>query len=118
MKIFGVSFLFFIFSQSLMAEEVPFSTLMGTIQGSVSGRITEGQIRSIDLENRTAIISGFIYHFGPSTDAKPLQVRMLGKDYGSLEMLKVDMHVEIIYIQEDQHRVGKKLTQINESEEM
>ncbi|MBL4682766.1 MAG: hypothetical protein JKY88_18885 [Pseudomonadales bacterium] len=117
MKIFKISFLFFIFSQNLMAEDVFHNSLVGSIQGSGSGRITEGQIRSIDLVNRTAIISGFIYHFGPATDAQPLQVRMLGKDYGSLEMLKVDMHVEVIYIQEDQHRVGKKLTQINESEE-
>ena len=46
-----------------------------------------------------------------------IQVRMLGKKFGSLELLKSGMHVKILYMQAGQHRVGNHLAQINESEE-
>lgn len=117
MRIFKLSFLLVLFSQGLMADDVSFDTIMDSMEDSVPEQTTEGQIRSIDLVNRTGVIGGYIYYFGPSTDAYPLQVKMLGKDFGSLEMLKVDMHVEVVYIQVGQHRVGNLLTQIVESEE-
>ncbi len=104
-------------SSVVVAETVTFDSIMDSIEDSVPERTTEGQIRTIDLGGRTAVIGGFVYHFGPSTDAYPLQVKMLGKDYGSLEMLKPGMHVQILYIQAGQHRIGNMLTQVNESEE-
>jgi len=110
--------LFLLFMNSItQAEEVTFDSILDSIEDAVPERTTEGRIQSIDLVGRTAVIGGFIYYFGSSTDAYPLQVRMLGKNFGSLEMLKSGMHVEIFYMQTGQHRVGNQLTQINKSEE-
>jgi hypothetical protein len=117
MKFIGLGFLLLIVGSIVQAEEVVIGAILDSNEeGSPVGR-TEGQIRSIDLEARTAIISGFIYHFGASTLADPLEVRLLGRDFGSLELLLPEMHVEIQYNRVGEFREGKKITQIEKSEE-
>ncbi|MFT7687795.1 MAG: hypothetical protein ACI9FB_003152 [Candidatus Azotimanducaceae bacterium] len=117
MKFIKLVFLLLMMGSVAQAEEATFDSILDSMEDAVPERTTEGQIQSIDLAGRTGVIDGFLYHFGPATDAYPLQVRMMGKNYGSLEMLRPGMHVSIRYFQAGQHRVANKLTQINESEE-
>ena len=64
--------LLFLFVNSIaQAEEVTFGSILDSIEGAVPERTTEGRIQSIDLVGRSAVIGGFMYYFGPSTDAYP-----------------------------------------------
>ena len=105
----------------VLASPVPdsYDTILDSIEEAVEGRSTTGRIESIDLSKRTAIISGFMYHFGPQTDAQPLQVKLLGRNFGSLEMLASGMHVEVSYISSPVSggRVGTDLVQIESSDQ-
>ncbi len=98
-------------------EEVNYDTIMDSIEVAEEERQTTGQIQEIDLTARTVIVSGFLYHLGPATDPYPLIVKVLGSEYGALELLKVGDHVQVLYIQAGLHRIGNDLIQIEESEE-
>ena len=96
---------------------VDYDSILDSIEEAVPERLTTGTIESIDLGGRKAIISGFEYHFGPATEAQPLKVRMLGRDFGALEMLAPGMDVEVSFFQSPAgDRVGTILTQIEEAE--
>jgi hypothetical protein len=59
------------------------------------------------------VIGGYIYHFGPATDSTPLQVKLLGRDFGSLEMLSAGMDLQIYFFQSPAgDRIGTELIQI------
>jgi hypothetical protein len=76
-----------------------------------------GRIRSIDLSGRNAIISGFEYHLGSSGGIDRCVVRMLGLDFGSVELLQVDMFVEVHYVRESGRNVAKLIIQTEDGEE-
>ena len=76
-----------------------------------------GRIRSIDLGERSAIISGFEYHLGSSGGLDRCVVRMLGLDFGSVELLQENMFVEVYYIRESGRRLAKLIIQTDEGEE-
>lgn len=80
--------------------------------------IITGRIRSIDLSDRNAIISGFEYHLGSSGGTDRCIVKMLGLDFGSVELLQVNMFVEVHYIQESgRRRLAKLIIQTDDGEE-
>lgn len=79
--------------------------------------IVTGRIRSIDLGESSAIISGFEYHLGSSGGIDRCVVKMLGHDFGAVELLQVNMFVEVHYIQESGQRLAKLIIQTDEGEE-
>jgi hypothetical protein len=58
---------------------------------------TTGVIRSIDIAEREAIISGFRYSFGSPVYDNSSEVIMYGVGFGSFEMLTVGMKVKVKY---------------------
>ncbi len=94
------------------AEELNFFKVMDSVEDGMALRSATGEIHELDLARRTAIISGFMYVFGPSTLADPLEVTMLGSDYGALELLRVGMYVEVRFLQSPSGRVGRQLIQV------
>ena len=76
-----------------------------------------GRIRSIDLSERSAIVSGFEYYLGSSGGIDRCAVRMLGLDFGSVELLQENMFVKVYYIQESRRRLAKLIIQTDEGEE-
>ena len=76
-----------------------------------------GRIRSIDLGERSAIISGFEYHLGSSGGIDRCAVKMLGYDFGSVELLQVNMFVAVYYIQDSGQNLAKLIIQTDEGEE-
>jgi hypothetical protein len=92
---------------------VSFDEIIDSIEDPVPERTTTGTIEAIDLSARTAVIGGYIYHFGPATDSTPLQVKLLGRDFGSLEMLSAGMDLQIYFFQSPAgDRIGTELIQI------
>jgi hypothetical protein len=79
--------------------------------------IITGRIRAIDLSESSAIVSGFKYHFGSSHGIDRSIVKMLHQDFGAVEMLRVNMFVEVYYVQESGRRVAKLIIQIEDGEE-
>ena len=76
-----------------------------------------GIIRSINLGESSAIISGFEYHLGSSGGIDRCVVKMLGHDFGAVELLQVNMFVEVHYIQDSGQRLAKLIIQTDEGEE-
>ena len=76
-----------------------------------------GKIRSIDLTADSTIISGFRYHFGPATGIDRCVVRMLGRDFGAVELLQVNMFVQVYYVQEPGRRLAKLIIETDAGEE-
>tara|TARA_R110002072_G_scaffold14259_3_gene59212 strand:- start:13500 stop:13898 length:399 start_codon:yes stop_codon:yes gene_type:complete len=100
------------------ASRMDFEAILDSIEDAVPERTTTGTIEAIDLAGRAAIIGGHLYHFGPATEADPLIVKLLGVNYGSLEMLSAGMDVEVLYFQSPAgDRIGNQLTQIESSEQ-
>ena len=78
----------------------------------VMARTKYGIIRSIDLQSRTAIISGFKYAFGSVEDGRTAEVKLYGSEYGALELLKVGMKVKVVYGEFGFMRVVLRLQQL------
>lgn len=87
-------------------------------EGAVMARTTRGVIQAIDLENRTAEISGFIYDFGEPDDPLPVQVKMSGSEFGAFEMLRPNMKVEIVYGDTGEIRLAVRLQQLADDAEL
>ena len=81
-------------------------------EGAVRARTAHGVIRSIDLENRMAEISGYNYSFGGYDDELPAQVKMVGSEYGALELLRPEMKVEINFNDTGEIRMVVTLQQL------
>lgn len=98
------------------AEELSFEQVMATFTDPVELRVTEGRIEALDLIDRTGTIGGHRYHFGPSTLSTPLQVKLLGRNFGSLELLNIGMDVRVSYfVSPSEHRVAIELIQIEQA---
>ncbi len=76
-----------------------------------------GRIRSIDLSDRSVIISGYKYEFGPPTGVDRVVVKMLGRDFGAVELLQADMFVQVYFVQEPQRRLAKLIIQTEDGDE-
>ena len=76
-----------------------------------------GRIRSIDLSEGSTIVSGFTYHFGSATGSDRCVVKMLGQDFGAVELLQENMFVKVYYVQEPGRRLAKLIIQTNAGEE-
>jgi hypothetical protein len=76
-----------------------------------------GRIRSIDFSEGSTIISGFTYHFGSASGSNRCVVRMLGRDFGAVELLQENMFVTVYYVQEPGRRLAKLIIQTNAGEE-
>jgi hypothetical protein len=79
--------------------------------------IVTGRIRSIDLSEGSTIISGFTYHFGSAAGTNRCVVRMLGRDFGAVELLQENMFVKVYYVQDSGRRLAKLIVQTNAGEE-
>jgi hypothetical protein len=76
-----------------------------------------GRIRSIDFSEGSTIVSGFTYHFGSASGGNRCVVRMLGRDFGAVELLQENMFVKVYYVQEPGRRLAKLIIQTNAGEE-
>ena len=76
-----------------------------------------GRIRSIDFSEGSTIVSGFTYHFGSAGGGNRCEVRMLGRDFGAVELLQENMFVKVYYVQEPGRRLAKLIIQTNAGEE-
>ncbi len=100
--------------------EMSFEEIMDTFKGAdeVEERGTTGRIEVLDLSERTATIGGYRYHFGPSTLSTPLRVKLLGRNFGSLQLLNVGMDVRVYYFESpSEHRIATEIVQVSESEQ-
>ena len=84
--------------------------ILSKVKAPVRERTTRGVVQSIDLGNRTAIISGFLYDFGPNTF--PLKVRMYKSDAGAVELLRPGMKVDVVYGDFGATRLARQITQL------
>ncbi|MBD3647331.1 MAG: hypothetical protein HUJ31_07770 [Pseudomonadales bacterium] len=78
-------------------------------------RETTGVIRSINLSEREAIISGYKYYFGSPVYNDAADVDMYGSQYGSFEMLRVGMKVYIRYAEYGNIRYVVQLQQLSDT---
>ncbi len=102
--------------QAAVAEPT-YDEILDSIVDPVPEKITDGKIEALDLTARTGTIGGYRYHFGPSTISQPLEVKLIGRNFGSLELLSVGMDVRVYYFEApSEHRVALELIQIAESE--
>lgn len=76
----------------------------------VKARTVRGELLSIDLNDRTAIIGGYEYYFGPHT--MPVEVQMLNSGAGAVELLKPGMKVEVVYGELGLSRIVASIKQI------
>jgi hypothetical protein len=76
-----------------------------------------GRIRSIDFSEGSTIVSGFTYHFGSAAGTNRCVVRMLGRDFGAVELLQENMFVKVYYVQDSGRRLAKLIVQTNAGEE-
>jgi hypothetical protein len=77
-----------------------------------------GQLSKLDIAARTVTIGGIGYTFGSATVAPPVEILLLGKDFGAVQLLKDGMHVRFYYLLEADRRVIKVLLEIAESTEI
>lgn len=117
-KRFTVTLCLFGFLTSAQAQDITYDEIVDSIVDAVEERSTEGKIQALDLAARTGTIGGYRYHFGPSTLSMPLEVKLLGRNFGSLELLEVGMDVRVFYFESpNEHRVALELIQIPEAEQ-
>ena len=86
------------------------------IPDKVNARIKYGIVRSINLDDRTAIISGFKYAFGAVEKGWTAEVKMYRSDFGALELLRPGMKVKVQYGEFGVIRVLLRLEQLADSE--
>ena len=104
-----------------LAAEMSFDEIMlsfGSNPEAVEESATTGRIETLNFTDRTGTIGGHRYHFGPSTLSTPLRVKLLGRDFGSLQLLDVGMDVRVYYFSSpSEHRIATEIVQIEESKQ-
>jgi hypothetical protein len=114
--IFTLAFLLLPATQ-VAAQEADYFTVLNSVAVDAPRQIDAGMMEGLDLGERTAVIGGFKYFFGPSTLAEPLDVTIMGSDYGAIEMLKDGMQVEVHYLEAPRYRIGTRLVQVRTIQE-
>lgn len=84
-------------------------------QNTIYTRVTTGIIRSIDLENREATISGYNYYFGHTQFNNSSSIKLYMSDAGAFELLTVNMKVEIVYAEYGYMRYVVSLQQLSDA---
>ncbi len=92
---------------------LPASPSSSAADNRIYTRATTGVIRSINLAERQAIISGYKYYFGSPIYGDSADVNMYGSEYGSLEMLEVGMNVHVRYAEYGNIRLVRELRQLS-----
>ena len=100
-------------SQMAVAAELKFLT-EEEMQGAVASRTTRGVIHSVDLAERTAIISGYKYDFGSPNEQMFVEVKMYNSAYGAFELLQPGMKVEIVYNDNGTERMAIEVQQLSD----
>jgi hypothetical protein len=75
-------------------------------------KLTSGVLSNINLAKRTVNINAVRYVLPSATAAIPLRVKMLGTDYGALELLKAGMTVSVSYEMSGKSRAAIEIIQI------
>ncbi len=114
-KLLATLFMVVLVSPPATAKDQTFEEIMNGIEGPLSVRVDEGVIHSIDLSDRTGIVGGHKYWFGPAFSEIPLTVKMYDFDGGSLEMLQPGMKVEITYGDTGHARIAVKIRQLSDN---
>ncbi len=73
-----------------------------------------GMVHSLDLANKTAVISGYRYSFTGTEGWDLPSVKMYGTDYGAFELLRKDMKVRVTYRLSKMSRVVVALRQVSD----
>jgi hypothetical protein len=73
-----------------------------------------GMVHSLDLANKTAIISGYRYSFTGTKGWDLPTVKMYGADYGAYELLRTNMKVRVTYRLSKKSRVVVALRQVSD----
>lgn len=92
--------LLLIFTMSLFVA-APFASAEKTVKASqpkvIYARTAVGEIHSIDMNARTAVIGGYRYQFGSPIYSDTSKISLYGYSFGSFEMLRVGMKVYVRY---------------------
>lgn len=102
-------------SHMTVAEELEFITDEDVLNETVSARTTQGVIESVDLAERSAIIGGYTYDFGPANMPVPVEVKMYNSEHGAFELLRSGMKVEIVYGDFGDVRLTVRVQQLSDS---
>ncbi|HIG40390.1 MAG: hypothetical protein ABGY96_10925 [bacterium] len=81
-------------------------------------KLTSGIVSNINLSQRTLNVDAIRYLLPSATAAEPLQVNMLGSNYGSLELLQDGMAVSVYYRKAGSYRSALRIVQIEKSSEI
>ena len=81
-------------------------------------KLTSGNISNINLSKRTVNVDAIKYLLPSATAAVPLQVMMLGSNYGSIELLQDGMAVSVYYKKDGYYRSALRIVQIEKSSEI
>ncbi len=113
-KLLVMLFVVTLASPLAVAKDQTFEEIMNGIEGPLNVRVDEGVIYSIDLSDRTGIVGGHKYWFGPAFSEIPLTVKMYDFNGGSLELLQPGMKVEITYGDTGTARIAVKIRQLSD----
>jgi len=100
-------------SQLAIAQEMEFITDEDILKNAVAARTTRGIVESVNLEARSAVISGYAYDFGTPDMPVPVEVKMYNSDYGAFELLERGMKVEVVYGDTGDLRLVVRLQQLS-----
>lgn len=104
-----------IFSLSVMAATGAASSAESK---KIYARKAIGQIHTMDMDERTAVISGFRYYFGSSVYNDASEVKLLGYNSGSFEMLYPGMKVRLVYAEYGTNRYVVLAEQLPDSTDL
>ncbi len=103
-----------IMSQMVVAEELRFLT-EEEMQNATAARTTRGVIESVDLADKSTLISGYKYDFSSPGDQTPVAVKMYNSSYGAFELLLPGMKVELLYGEDGDIREAIQVQQLSDS---
>ena len=96
---------------SLLIVSVP---ALAEVSASDYTQTRIGMVHSLDLANKTAIISGYRYSFSGTKGWDLPTVKMYGADYGAYELLRTNMKVRVTYRLSKKSRVVVALRQVSD----
>lgn len=102
-------------ASSLSYAQVDFLPLDALPQGAIKGT---GELSELNTAERTVVISGLFYNFAARSAVPPLEVILLGRDFGALQLLRDGMHVEFYYLDVDGSKVIKALIEVTGSDDV
>ena len=95
--------------------QVEFLPIDALPEGAIKGT---GELSQLNTAERTVVISGLRYNFAARSAVPPLEVILLGRDFGALQLLKDGMHVEFYYLDVDGSKVIRAMIEVTESDDL